>query len=103
MFDEQSPSGRDYLAEVTYLHPSDQNDHFGNVCLYGLNLIIGFFFPKFGYVGSLQTIRLLKIFMAPQVCREWEGTASRVNKDVRLVLIRIGVVLGKEGGALGMV
>jgi hypothetical protein len=37
-----------------------------------------------------------------QVCREWEATALRVNKDVRLSLIRIGVVLGKDGGALGM-
>ncbi|KAE8008619.1 hypothetical protein FH972_005114 [Carpinus fangiana] len=49
VFDEQSPSGNDYLAEV---------------------------------------------------CREWEATALRVNKDVRLALIRIGVVLGKDGGAL---
>ncbi|XP_062177212.1 epimerase family protein SDR39U1 homolog, chloroplastic [Alnus glutinosa] len=49
VFDEQSPSGNDYLAEV---------------------------------------------------CREWEATALRVNKDVRLSLIRIGVVLGKDGGAL---
>ncbi|XP_070661968.1 epimerase family protein SDR39U1 homolog, chloroplastic isoform X2 [Malus domestica] len=49
VFDEQSPSGNDYLAEV---------------------------------------------------CREWEGTARKVNKDVRLALIRIGVVLGKDGGAL---
>nr|XP_011458296.1 PREDICTED: epimerase family protein SDR39U1 homolog, chloroplastic isoform X2 [Fragaria vesca subsp. vesca] len=49
IFDEQSPSGNDYLAEV---------------------------------------------------CREWEGTALKVNQDVRLVLIRIGVVLGKDGGAL---
>ncbi|TQE06372.1 hypothetical protein C1H46_008006 [Malus baccata] len=49
IFDEQSPSGNDYLAEV---------------------------------------------------CREWEGTALKVNKDVRLALIRIGVVLGKDGGAL---
>uniref|UniRef100_A0A7N0T2A7 Uncharacterized protein n=1 Tax=Kalanchoe fedtschenkoi TaxID=63787 RepID=A0A7N0T2A7_KALFE len=49
VFDEQSPSGNDYLAEV---------------------------------------------------CRDWEGTALKVNKDVRLALIRIGVVLGKEGGAL---
>lgn len=49
VFDEQSPSGSDYLAEV---------------------------------------------------CREWESTALRVNKDVRLVRIRIGVVLGKDGGAL---
>ncbi|CAK7329601.1 unnamed protein product [Dovyalis caffra] len=49
VFDEHSPSGNDYLAEV---------------------------------------------------CREWEATALRVNKDVRLALIRIGVVLGKDGGAL---
>ncbi|KAK9287282.1 hypothetical protein L1049_015695 [Liquidambar formosana] len=49
VFDEQSPSGNDYLAEV---------------------------------------------------CREWEATALEVNKDVRLALIRIGVVLGKDGGAL---
>ncbi|KAJ6906257.1 hypothetical protein NC652_023872 [Populus alba x Populus x berolinensis] len=50
VFDERSPSGNDYLAEV---------------------------------------------------CREWEATALKVNKDVRLALIRIGVVLGKDGGALG--
>ncbi|KAG6711798.1 hypothetical protein I3842_05G072000 [Carya illinoinensis] len=49
VFDERSPSGNDYLAEV---------------------------------------------------CREWEAKALRVNKDVRLALIRIGVVLGKDGGAL---
>ncbi|XP_038887742.1 epimerase family protein SDR39U1 homolog, chloroplastic isoform X2 [Benincasa hispida] len=48
-FDERSPSGNDYLAEV---------------------------------------------------CREWEATALGVNKNVRVALIRIGVVLGKEGGAL---
>ncbi|KAF5190768.1 Epimerase family protein sdr39u1-like protein, partial [Thalictrum thalictroides] len=34
------------------------------------------------------------------VCREWEGSALKVDKDVRLALIRIGVVLGKDGGAL---
>lgn len=49
VFDESSPSGNDYLAEV---------------------------------------------------CREWEGAALNVNKDVKLALIRIGVVLGKDGGAL---
>ena len=38
-----------------------------------------------------------------QVCREWEATALGVNKNVRLALIRIGVVLGKDGGALGMI
>lgn len=40
--------------------------------------------------------------MILQVCREWEATALGVNKDVRVALIRIGVVLGKEGGALGI-
>ncbi|KAL2329021.1 hypothetical protein Fmac_022448 [Flemingia macrophylla] len=49
IFDEQSPSGNDYLAEV---------------------------------------------------CREWESTALKVHGDVRVALIRIGVVLGKDGGAL---
>ncbi|KAK7312289.1 hypothetical protein VNO77_36051 [Canavalia gladiata] len=49
VFDEQSPSGNDYLAEV---------------------------------------------------CREWESRALKVNEDVRVALIRIGVVLGKDGGAL---
>ncbi|GFP97045.1 epimerase family protein sdr39u1 homolog chloroplastic [Phtheirospermum japonicum] len=49
VFNEQSPSGNDYLAEV---------------------------------------------------CREWEAAELRVNKDVRVALIHIGVVLGKEGGAL---
>lgn len=49
VFDEQSPSGNDYLAEV---------------------------------------------------CREWEANALKVNEDVRLALIRIGIVLGKDGGAL---
>lgn len=38
-----------------------------------------------------------------QVCREWEATALRVNKNVRVALIRNGVVLGKDGGALGMI
>ncbi|KAK6916638.1 LOW QUALITY PROTEIN: NAD-dependent epimerase/dehydratase, partial [Dillenia turbinata] len=35
-----------------------------------------------------------------QICREWEATALKVNKDVRVALIRIGIVLGKDGGAL---
>lgn len=42
------------------------------------------------------------LYLFAQVCREWEGTALKVNKDVRLALIRIGVVLGKDGGALGI-
>ncbi|XP_031284978.1 epimerase family protein SDR39U1 homolog, chloroplastic [Pistacia vera] len=58
-----------------------------------------------GYYGSSET----QVFdegspsgndYLAEVCREWEGTALKVNKDVRLALIRIGVVLGKDGGAL---
>ncbi|XP_023884370.1 epimerase family protein SDR39U1 homolog, chloroplastic [Quercus suber] len=58
-----------------------------------------------GYYGTSET----KVFdekspsgndYLSEVCREWESTALRVNKDVRLALIRIGVVLGKDGGAL---
>ncbi|KAL4365157.1 hypothetical protein AHAS_Ahas07G0078000 [Arachis hypogaea] len=35
-----------------------------------------------------------------EICREWESTALKVNGDVRVALICIGVVLGKDGGAL---
>eukprot|EP00475_Leptophrys_vorax_P002895 TRINITY_DN11647_c0_g1_i1.p1 TRINITY_DN11647_c0_g1~~TRINITY_DN11647_c0_g1_i1.p1 ORF type:complete len:392 (+),score=20.55 TRINITY_DN11647_c0_g1_i1:168-1343(+) len=34
-----------------------------------------------------------------EVCRKWEGEASKV--DTRLVVIRFGIVLDKDGGALG--
>jgi uncharacterized protein (TIGR01777 family) len=34
------------------------------------------------------------------VVKEWENSADKVRKDVRLVKIRLGLVLGKEGGAL---
>ena len=37
----------------------------------------------------------------PNVCQEWEAEALRIaDHGVRVVLIRIGIVLGKEGGAL---
>ncbi|MQM17318.1 hypothetical protein Taro_050285, partial [Colocasia esculenta] len=58
-----------------------------------------------GYYGTSET----KVFderspsgndYLSEVCREWEARAVEVDKDVRLALIRIGVVLGKEGGAL---
>lgn len=35
-----------------------------------------------------------------QVCQDWEVEASKVSDSIRLVCIRVGVVLGREGGAL---
>lgn len=39
-----------------------------------------------------------KGFLA-SVCLEWEAEAKKVSPDVRLVIPRLGVVLGKDGGA----
>ncbi|PHT58408.1 hypothetical protein CQW23_00771 [Capsicum baccatum] len=36
-----------------------------------------------------------------EVCSQWEAAALNVNKDARLALIRIVIVLEREGGALG--
>ena len=36
-----------------------------------------------------------------QVCSEWEEIASKKPNATRLVLLRIGIVLGSDGGALG--
>ncbi|KAI3885901.1 hypothetical protein MKX03_002988 [Papaver bracteatum] len=58
-----------------------------------------------GYYGSSET-QVFDETSPPgndylsRVCKEWEGRALKVNKDVRVALIRIGVVLGKDGGAL---
>jgi uncharacterized protein len=34
------------------------------------------------------------------VCREWEGAAKSAQAG-RVAIIRVGIVLAKEGGALG--
>ncbi|MEB3271185.1 MAG: TIGR01777 family oxidoreductase [Synechococcus sp.] len=36
-----------------------------------------------------------------EICRRWEQAASGVPADCRLVTLRIGIVLGPDGGALG--
>ncbi len=35
-----------------------------------------------------------------KVCREWEETASRIPVGCRSVMLRFGIILGKDGGAL---
>lgn len=35
-----------------------------------------------------------------EVCRRWEHSALQVNPEVRTVIFRVGVVLGKDGGAM---
>ena len=37
----------------------------------------------------------------PEVCQRWESEAQKIGEQTRLVILRIGVVLGPEGGALG--
>jgi hypothetical protein len=34
-------------------------------------------------------------------CREWEAAAQKVPKGVRLAVLRVGIVLAADGGALG--
>ncbi len=36
-----------------------------------------------------------------KLCNHWESIASTKNKQIRLVIIRTGIVLEKDGGALG--
>lgn len=59
-----------------------------------------------GYYGTSETATFEETspsgsdFLA-QVCQTWEAEAQKVTAaDVRLVIIRFGIVLGKEGGAL---
>jgi uncharacterized protein (TIGR01777 family) len=36
-----------------------------------------------------------------QLCRDWEAAATAVPPGCRLVILRLGIVLGPDGGALG--
>ena len=58
-----------------------------------------------GYYGSrgnesLNENNLPGDGFLPEVTVKWEQAAKKVDKDVRLVLLRTGIVLGPEGGAL---
>lgn len=59
-----------------------------------------------GYYGTSETATFDENspagndFLA-QVCQKWEAEAQKVTEaGVRLVILRIGIVLGKDGGAL---
>jgi NAD dependent epimerase/dehydratase family enzyme len=36
-----------------------------------------------------------------EVCREWEAAAQGVPSSTRVVIVRTGLVLAREGGVLG--
>lgn len=61
---------------------------------------IGFYGDR-GDEELTETSKPGKTFLA-DVCREWEAEARRAeDSGVRTVLLRTGIVLSKEGGALG--
>jgi uncharacterized protein (TIGR01777 family) len=61
---------------------------------------IGFYGDR-GDEELTETSKTGKSFLA-EVCREWEAEARRAeDSGVRTVLLRTGIVLSKEGGALG--
>jgi len=59
-----------------------------------------------GYYGSSSEARFSEDSPAGadflgQLCRDWEAAAAAVPPDCRLVILRLGIVLGADGGALG--
>ncbi|MEO1003990.1 MAG: TIGR01777 family oxidoreductase [Cyanobacteria bacterium J06638_7] len=59
-----------------------------------------------GYYGSSSEARFAEDsppgedYLA-QICRRWEAAATALPGATRLVILRIGIVLGPDGGALG--
>eukprot|EP00798_Chlamydomonas_sp_ICE-L_P004377 gene4377-14502_t len=79
-FNEESPSGNDYLAEVCRDWKAGAQAAPQDVCC--------------DWEAGAQA--------TPQdVCRDWEAGAQAAPQDVRTVVLRIGIVLAREGGALG--
>lgn len=59
-----------------------------------------------GYYGSSEEARFSESSPAApdllgQLCRDWEAAADQAPADCRVVKLRIGIVLGPDGGALG--
>lgn len=59
-----------------------------------------------GFYGTSETARFTESsasgsdFLA-EICRAWEATADQAPAGCRVVKLRIGIVLGPDGGALG--
>jgi uncharacterized protein (TIGR01777 family) len=57
-----------------------------------------------GYYGTVEDGKVNegsdsgKDFLA-DLSRKWEGAASEIDRDVKLIIPRFGVILGKDGGA----
>ncbi len=51
------------------------------------------------HIHSESSIKYAQTFLA-DVCRKWESEALKSDHSTRVVLFRLGVVLGGEGGAL---
>ncbi|MCT0217636.1 TIGR01777 family oxidoreductase [Synechococcus sp. CS-1329] len=59
-----------------------------------------------GYYGSSEDARFSESSPAAsdllgQLCLHWEAAADQASTDCRVVKLRIGIVLGPDGGALG--
>ncbi|MCP9775307.1 TIGR01777 family oxidoreductase [Cyanobium sp. WAJ14-Wanaka] len=59
-----------------------------------------------GFYGSSQTARFTEASPAgsdylAEICKQWEAAAAKLPPACRLVTLRIGIVLGPDGGALG--
>ncbi|MCX5932988.1 MAG: TIGR01777 family oxidoreductase [Cyanobacteria bacterium] len=59
-----------------------------------------------GFYGSSEDARFSESSPAApdflgQLCRDWEAAADQAPADCRVVKLRIGIVLGPDGGALG--
>ncbi|EDY38073.1 conserved hypothetical protein TIGR01777 [Cyanobium sp. PCC 7001] len=59
-----------------------------------------------GYYGTSPDARFSEESPAgedylAEICQQWEAAASRCPAACRLVILRIGIVLGGDGGALG--
>jgi uncharacterized protein (TIGR01777 family) len=63
-------------------------------------------FSAIGYYGSDYTKTYIEKDSSPQnnfsskLCFDWEKEAYKVNNETRICIARLGIVLGKNGGAL---